>query len=74
MAPEQLAGREVDARTDIFGLGVVLYCVLTSTAPFEGAERSAPPPPPPTVVNWIPQPADEVVMKVVPRQRSNSLT
>jgi eukaryotic-like serine/threonine-protein kinase len=38
MAPEQLLGRsdEIDARTDVFGLGGVLYFILTGAAPNEG--------------------------------------
>jgi serine/threonine protein kinase/Tfp pilus assembly protein PilF len=34
MAPEQVQGKEVDARTDIFGLGAVLYEMLTARRAF----------------------------------------
>ncbi|HEX2027651.1 MAG TPA: protein kinase [Nitriliruptorales bacterium] len=69
LAPEQLEGREVDARADVYSLGVVLYECLTGEPAFQGdtptataaARLSRELPPPRTVRADVPRGLDRVV-------------
>lgn len=61
MSPEQVAGREVDPRSDLFSLGALLYEMTTGVSPFRGETPAA------TlhrICSWLPPPAHEICPEV----------
>jgi serine/threonine protein kinase len=75
MSPEQLNGKPVDRRTDLFASGVVLWEALTGKRLFDGADAgeifakllASEIPRPSTLAQGIPEALDNVVMKALDR-------
>src|SRR4030095_7853423 len=78
MSPEQARGEDLDARTDLFSFGVVLYEMAVGRIPFEGptpamtyvALLQTEPPPPSTLRTDIPLDLDRIVRKALEKDRN----
>lgn len=77
MAPEQVEGKAVDARTDVYALGVLLYEVLTGRLPFRAENEfelyrqisTHEPPTPSTVEGRVPRDLEIVCLKAMDKSR-----
>ena len=74
MSPEQIYGQALDRRTDIFGMGVILYLLTTGCHPFKGANpaetmqnvgSNKPPIRPSELVEGYPLELEAVLMKAL---------
>jgi serine/threonine protein kinase len=73
MSPEQVKDQPLDHRTDIYSMGVVMYCLLTGRLPFEAANNftliyqitNAEPEPPSTYRPEVPAQVDAIVRRAM---------
>ena len=79
MSPEQIKGEKLDARTDIFSLGIVLYQALTLRKPFPADTITTlvyqilheEPMDPGLVTNEVPEGMKEIIKKCLAKDRAN---
>jgi len=78
MSPEQVEGKEVDPRSDIYSLGIILYEMTTGTPPFEGdtpftvgiKHKSEPPPDPRKINPHIPDELGRLLLECLEKEKN----
>jgi hypothetical protein len=79
VAPEQIEGRAIDGRTDVYSLGCVIFQCLTGSVPYEGrtdvevvfAHLRDPPPPVSTRVPGLPATLDAVLARAMAKAKED---
>ena len=77
MSPEQVEGKEVDQRSDIYSLGIILFEMLTGQVPFEGdtpftigvKQKSEIPKDPKSLNSQIPQDLSRLILKCLEKDK-----
>ncbi len=79
MSPEQCLGDELDARSDIYSLGIIIYEILTGQVPFQGStpmgvvlkHANEPPMPPHELRSDLPYAIENVVLRALSKHRED---
>jgi hypothetical protein len=77
MPPEQVQGEKLDARADVYALGVVLYELCTGRVPFSGESDfklmqsicETPPPAPTSLSPGVPEPLEAIILQAMAKDR-----
>lgn len=78
MSPEQVEGREIDERSDIYSLGIVLFEMVTGRAPFEGdtplsvalKQKTEVPPHPKKLNPQLPEALDNLILRCLEKDKA----
>ena len=79
MSPEQARGEQVDGRSDLYSVGIMLYQMITGEVPFQGKSSmellkkqiEQPPPPPRSKRRDVPVELERVILKALEKKKTD---